>query len=139
MTGTRLTTRGALVLLLLGYLAGYAAALLLSSSRPLGVAFLAVSVAVALFTRRADLLSLVVCPPLLFFAAVLLGTWLSTLGSDNLTLAVGLGVFTRLADTAPWLLTGTLATVLICWVRGLPDNLRELQDEMVPGARRSRR
>lgn len=127
------------MLLLVACLVGYAVTLFFTSSRPLGVTYLAAGIAVALFTRRASLLSFVVCPPLVFFLAVLIGTWLSTLGSDNLTLAVALGVMTRLADTAPWLFAGTVAILLICWMRGLSDNVRELQEELVPGARRPSR
>lgn len=137
--GPRLTIRGALVLLLLACLAGYGLAVMLGGSNALGVTFLAAGVLVALFTRRSDLLSFAVSPPLIFFTAVLIGTWLTTLGSENLLVAVTVGVLSRLADTAPWLFAGTLATLLICWARGLSDNVRELQEALVPGARRSSR
>lgn len=84
----------------------------------------------ALATRPADLLALVVSPPLVFFAATLTAVLVTTLGQGSLLRGVTVGVLTALAATAPWLFLGTLLVVLITLPRGLLANIRELRDKL---------
>lgn len=105
-------------------------------SRWLGVPLLAgagfaIGCALAAFaTRPADLLTLVVSPPLVFFAATFAVEFATTLGNGSLVRGVTVGVLTTLAATAPWLFFGTVLTVVICLSRGLMTNVRELQDKL---------
>jgi uncharacterized protein DUF6542 len=125
-----LTGRGGIVVV---FVAGLAGALL---SRWLGVGLLAGfgfvvgCVLAALATRQADLLTLVVSPPLVFFVVTLLAELLSSLTEESLWRAVLVGLVTSLAATAPWLFLGTLLVALITIPRGLPAALRELRTRL---------
>jgi hypothetical protein len=85
----------------------------------------------AFATRPADLLTLVVSPPLVFFAATVAVEVVTTLGHGSLLRGVTVGVLTSLAATAPWLFLGTLLVLLVCLARGLTRNVRELRDKLV--------
>ncbi|NKZ06340.1 DUF6542 domain-containing protein [Actinomadura latina] len=92
----------------------------------------AIGCALAAFaTRPADLLTLVVSPPLMFFAATFTVVFATTLGQGSLLRGVTVGVLTALAATAPWLFFGTLLVLVICLARGLMTNVRELRDKLV--------
>jgi hypothetical protein len=92
----------------------------------------AIGCALAAFaTRPADLLTLVVSPPLVFLAATLTVVFATALGGGSLLRAVTVGVFTALAATAPWLFFGTLLVVVVCLARGVLTNARELHDKLV--------
>lgn len=125
-----LTGRGGIVVM---FGAGVACGLL---SRWLGVPLLAgagfaIGCALAAFaTRPADLLTLVVSPPLVFFAATVTVVFTTALGDGSLLRALTVGVFTALAATAPWLFFGTALVVVICLARGLMTNVRELRDKL---------
>ncbi|WP_207945953.1 DUF6542 domain-containing protein [Actinomadura sp. 7K534] len=125
-----LTGRGGIVVI---FGAGVVCGLL---SRWLGVPLLAgagfaIGCALAAFaTRPADLLTLVVSPPLVFFAATFAVEFATTLGNGSLLRGVTVGVLAALAATAPWLFFGTLLTVVICLSRGLMTNVRELRDKL---------
>lgn len=91
----------------------------------------AIGCALAAFaTRPADLLTVVVSPPLVFFAATLAVEFTTTVGSGSLVRGLTVGVLTTLASTAPWLFFGTLLVVVICLARGLMTNVRELRDKL---------
>ncbi|WP_030165221.1 DUF6542 domain-containing protein [Spirillospora albida] len=91
----------------------------------------AVGCALAAFaTRPADLLTLVVSPPVMFFAATFLAVLVTSLGDGSLLRALTVGVFTALAATAPWLFFATLLVLVIAMARGLPANVRELRDKL---------
>ncbi|MEV0662551.1 DUF6542 domain-containing protein [Actinomadura luteofluorescens] len=126
-----LTGRGGIVVM---FAAGVLCGLL---SRWFGVPLLAgagfaIGCALAAFaTRPADLLTLVVSPPLVFLAATLTVVLATTLGGGSLLRGVTVGVFTALAATAPWLFFGTLLVVVICLARGVLTNARELHDKLV--------
>ncbi|MEU9839098.1 DUF6542 domain-containing protein [Actinomadura sp. NPDC048032] len=126
-----LTGRGGIVVM---FAAGVLCGLL---SRWFGVPLLAgagfaIGCALAAFaTRPADLLTLVVSPPLVFLAATLTVVLVTTLGDGSLLRGVTVGVFTALAATAPWLFFGTLLVVVICLARGVLTNARELHDKLV--------
>ncbi|WP_205718674.1 DUF6542 domain-containing protein [Actinomadura sp. WMMA1423] len=92
----------------------------------------AIGCALAAFaTRPADLLTLVVSPPLVFLAATLTVVLATGLGGGSLLRGLTVGVFTALAATAPWLFFGTLLVVVICLARGVLTNARELHDKLV--------
>jgi hypothetical protein len=92
----------------------------------------AIGCALAAFaTRPADLLTLVVSPPLVFLAATLTVVFATALGGGSLPRAVTVGVFTALAATAPWLFFGTLLVVVVCLARGVLTNARDLHDKLV--------
>ncbi|TDC64528.1 hypothetical protein E1200_20120 [Actinomadura sp. GC306] len=126
-----LTGRGGIVVI---FAAGVVCGLL---ARLLGVPLLtgagfAIGCALAAFaTRPADLLTLVVSPPLVFFAATFAVEFATTLGNGSLVRGLTVGVFTTLAATAPWLFFGTVLTVVICLSRGLMTNVNELRDKLV--------
>ncbi|MFB4310717.1 DUF6542 domain-containing protein [Actinomadura sp. GTD37] len=82
-------------------------------------------------TRPADLLTLVVSPPLVFFAATFTVVFATTLGQGSLLRGLTVGVLAALAATAPWLFFGTLLVVVICLARGMMTNVRELRDKLV--------
>ncbi|MGH3239919.1 MAG: DUF6542 domain-containing protein [Spirillospora sp.] len=91
----------------------------------------AVGCALAAFaTRPADLLTLVVSPPLVFFAATFTVVFVTTLGDGSLLRGMTVGVLTALASTAPWLFFGTVLVVVICLARGLRTNVKELRDKL---------
>jgi hypothetical protein len=125
-----LTGRGGIVVM---FAAGVVCGLL---SRWLGVPLLAgagfaIGCALAAFaTRRADLLTLVVSPPLVFFAATVVVVFATELGGGSLLRGVTVGVLAALAATAPWLFFGTLLVLVICLARGLMTNVRELRDKL---------
>ncbi|MEV7012491.1 DUF6542 domain-containing protein [Streptosporangium sp. NPDC051022] len=128
--GVRLTARGAFALMLATTLAGRILQALFGPSVLVGLAFLVgCGGAVALVNRR-DLLSLVVSPPLLFFAATLVAEAVGSLGATTPIQAFGLGMFTALSASAPWLFTGSLLVLVVAWRRGLAECVRELRDEL---------
>ncbi|HEY8481241.1 MAG TPA: DUF6542 domain-containing protein [Spirillospora sp.] len=91
----------------------------------------AIGCALAAFaTRPADLLTLVVSPPLVFFAATLTAEIITTLGNGSLLRSVTVGVLTSLASTAPWLFFATALVVVVSLARGLMTNVRELRDKL---------
>ncbi|WP_433245830.1 DUF6542 domain-containing protein [Actinomadura nitritigenes] len=126
-----LTGRGGVVLM---FGAALVCALL---SRWLGVGLLAgagfaIACALAAFaTRPADLLTIAVSPPLVFFLATVLAEIADALGHGSLLRALTVGLLTSLASTAPWLFFGTLLVLVITMFRGLPANVRELRGKLV--------
>ncbi|XRQ11776.1 DUF6542 domain-containing protein [Actinomadura welshii] len=84
----------------------------------------------AFATRPADLLTVLVSPPLVFLAATVAVEFATTLGNGSLVRGVTVGVLTALASTAPWLFLGTLLVVGICFARGVLANIRELRDKL---------
>jgi hypothetical protein len=91
----------------------------------------AIGCALAAFaTRPADLLTLVVSPPLVFFGATFTVVLVTTVGDGSLLRGVTVGVLTALASTAPWLFFGTGLVVVVCLARGLRTNIRDLRDKL---------
>ncbi|MDH2428860.1 DUF6542 domain-containing protein [Sphaerisporangium sp. TRM90804] len=127
--GVRLTARGAIALVfavtLVSQLAG--------STTVVGLAFGAACLAAVLLVQPRDLLSLVVTPPLVFFAATLTSAVAGALGAPSLVQALGLGLVTALSAGAPWLFAGSALVLAVAWFRGLPANVRELRDELRAG------
>ncbi len=128
--GVRLTARGAVALVLAFTLAGRVLQALFGPSALVGLAFVAgCGGAVALVNRR-DLLSLVVSPPLIFFAATLVAEALGALSATTPIQSFGLGMFTSLSVSAPWLFVGSVLVLVVAWRRGLAGCVRELREEL---------
>jgi hypothetical protein len=79
-----------------------------------------------LTTRRTDLLTLVVSPPLIFFAVSVLSAVVGSLGEDSFLVSVVFTLVTALTSSVPWLFVGAVLVVVIAIPRGLPANLRDL-------------
>lgn len=82
----------------------------------------------ARYTRPADLLTVVLTPPILFSCALLVVEAITASGS--LFLSVAAGSVVVLATLAWWLLAGMILTVGIAWPRGLPRCLREFRQDL---------
>jgi hypothetical protein len=94
-----------------------------------GGAFVAASVVAAARTQRTDLLTVVVSPPALFLAAVILGKALVAPGS--LLLSTTEGTLITLANTTPWLIVGTAANLIVAFSRGLWGNVHALAKDLM--------
>jgi hypothetical protein len=94
-----------------------------------GGAFAAATVFAAARTQRTDLLTVAVSPPALFLAAVICGKAMVSPGS--LVLSTTEGTLITLANTAPWLLVGTAANLIIAFSRGLWQNVRALAKDLM--------
>jgi hypothetical protein len=95
-----------------------------------GLAYVLGSAAAARYTRRADLITAAVAPPLVFFCLLLLGAAVSATGNTLLSVAGGSAL--SLARTAPWLFAGTAVGLIIGWFRGLPGCLAQLRSDLRP-------
>lgn len=89
-----------------------------------GGTFMAASAVAAARTQRTDLLPVAVSAPSLFLAAVVCGKALVSPGS--LLLSTTEGTLITLANTAPWLIAGTILSLIIAFSRGLWGNVRTL-------------
>jgi uncharacterized protein DUF6542 len=142
-----LTGRGAVLLMIAAFLAGLVAASWLGWPTVAGLGFVFGSAAAARYTRPADLVTVVVTGPLLFFCA-LLPVKLLTAGGNVLVSAFA-GSLLTLASVAGWLFLGVLLTVIIAWRRGMsraigqppqiprprPHTARETDGAGAPGPR----
>jgi hypothetical protein len=91
----------------------------------------------AWYTRPADLLTVVLTPPLLFSGALILVEALTA--SGGLLLSVAAGSVVVLASLALWLAVGLVVTVAIALSRGLLQCIRDLcQDLRADRARPTR-
>jgi hypothetical protein len=129
--GIRLTGRGAVLGMLAVFALGLLGASWLGWAVLAGAAFVAGSVAAALYARPRDLLMVTITPPLLFCVALVVVKAATATG--NAALATAEGVAVTLAGVAPWLLAGTALSLAIAWARGLPQCVRELRDGLRPG------
>ena len=96
-----------------------------------GLAFVAGCVLAARYAATAALFTVVVSPPLLFLAAVILVSAMT--GPGGLVMSVVVGSVVTLASVAPWLAAGMVLTVIIAWIRGLPGCIRDLRQELRSG------
>lgn len=113
-----------------GALLGSAVGAALGVREAQGVAFAAGCLLAVLTTRRTDLLTLVVSPPLLFFLASLLTACLSSFGEKSFLLSMALTVMATLTANAAWLFLGSVLVVIIAVPRGLPACLRDLGERV---------
>lgn len=91
-----------------------------------GLVFVAACVLAALFTKPADLPTLVVAPPMVYFLATLTAELAAALGGGSVWRSLFIAVPLELGARAPWLLAGTAAAFAIAWRRGLPEVWREI-------------
>jgi hypothetical protein len=127
----RLTGRGAVLGMALMFTMGLLLASWLGVTVLAGIFFVAGCGLAARYTRPADLLTVVLTPPVLFLGALLFveaGT-----ASGSLLLSVVAGSVVVLASLALWLLAGVLLTVVIAWRRGLPQCLRDFRRDLRTG------
>ncbi|WP_433181205.1 DUF6542 domain-containing protein [Actinoallomurus sp. CA-150999] len=91
-----------------------------------GLFFVVGCLLAVLATRRTDLLTLVVSPPLLFFLVTLVSALIGSVGEKSFLLSTVVAVAAKLTSSVPWLFVGAVLVVLIAVPRGLPANLRDL-------------
>jgi hypothetical protein len=85
-----------------------------------GAAFVCGCGAVTYYTRTSGLRSVVVAPPLLFFA----GSTCAELITAPGTFLAATGILVTLGTSAPWLFTGTALTVVVAIGRGYRPAIR---------------
>ncbi|HEX2315348.1 MAG TPA: DUF6542 domain-containing protein [Thermomonospora sp.] len=129
-SATTVTGRGGVVILFAVGLLGALAARWLDLGVAAGLGFVAGCALAALTTRPADLLTLSVCPPLVFLVVTVVAEVLTSFGADSLAREVLVGLATTLATTAPWLFLGTVLVVVIAIPRGLPATVRDLRTRL---------
>lgn len=91
-----------------------------------GLVFVAACALAALFTKPADLPTLVAAPPLVYFLATLVVEVGGALGGGSVLRSVLISVPLELGARAPWLLAGTALGFVIALRRGLPEVWREI-------------
>lgn len=102
-----------------------------------GFGFAAGSAAAAGCTRRQELLIVATTPPAVFLVAVTCAE-LITLHLDHVAASFGpvlAGIFLTLSSTAPWMFGGLAGALVIASVRGLPQCIRDLREELAGRAR----
>ncbi|HEY3957837.1 MAG TPA: DUF6542 domain-containing protein [Streptosporangiaceae bacterium] len=125
--GVRLTGRGALIVVFALCLVGLAVSGWLHWGIMTGLVFVAASVLAAARTQRSDLLVVAVTPPALFLIAVIC---VKALGSAGDVLSTLEGTLITLANTAPWLIIGTVLSLIVAFSRGMWDNIRTLRKDL---------
>jgi hypothetical protein len=128
-----LTGRGAIVVIFAFGLLGSLLAPQLGLGLMAGLLFVVGCVLAAVATRRADLLTLAVSPPMVFLAATLITQCVYALGDKSILQSAFAGLVLALAAGAPWLFLGTALVVGIAMSRGLMDDLRELRVRLAAG------
>ncbi len=96
-----------------------------------GAAFVCGCGAVTYYTRTSGLRSVVVAPPLLFFAGSTCAELLTAPG----TLLAAAGILVTLGTSAPWLFTGTALTVVVAIGRGYRPAFRRPGGSSARGGR----
>jgi hypothetical protein len=109
-----LTGRGAVVALFASCLLGLLVTAWTGLAAVSDVMFVMTCGLVACYTRVSGLRTVVVCPPLAFFA----GSVLAQLITAPDTFSAAAGILVTLGGSAPWLFTGTGLTVAIALGRG---------------------
>jgi hypothetical protein len=134
----KLTGRGAVVMLFVASFFGLLLAAWTGWSALGDVIFLLACGAVTRYTRPSGLRTVVVCPPLTFFAGCVFAEVLTASGG----FAIAEGILVTLATSAPWLFIGTGLTIAIAFGRGwrpkLPGRLTGDLRTAVRDARPSR-
>jgi hypothetical protein len=101
-----------------------------------GASFVIGSVGAAWYTKRRDLLTVTVSPPLLFFFALICVKALTAKGSTIISTVEGTAL--TLANVAPWLFAGVVLSLIVAWVRGLPQCVADLRRDLRPDLPRPR-
>ena len=92
-----------------------------------GLGFVAGCGLAAMTTRSADLVTLVVSPPLVFLAITVISEFAGAVGERSLPRSMAVGVVTTFASSAPWLFFGTVLAIVLALPRGLPATLSALR------------
>jgi hypothetical protein len=121
-----LTGRGGVVVVFACTLLGAIIGSLLGLHPAQGFLFVVGCLLAVVTTRRTDLLTLVVSPPLIFFLVSLLVAVTGSLGEKSFLVSMLLTLVTTLTSSMPWLFVGAVLVVVVAVPRGLPANLREL-------------
>jgi hypothetical protein len=124
----KLTGRGAVLGMAVVFTVGLLAATWLGVIMLAGIFFVLGCGLAAWYTRPADLLTVVLTPPLLFSGALIVVEALTASGS--LFLSVAAGSVVVLASLALWLATGLVVTVAIAWYRGLLQCIKDLRRDL---------
>ena len=125
-----LTGRGAVAGMLVLFFLILLVASLLQWGFLAGASFVIGSVGAAWYTKRRDLLTVAVSPPLLFFAALVCVKALTAKGSTIISTVEGTAL--TLANVAPWLFAGVILSLIVAWVRGLPQCVADLRRDLRP-------
>jgi hypothetical protein len=125
---TRLTGRGAVMVMLAVFALGLLVASWLGWPVLAGASFVIGSVAAVLYVRPGDLLMVTIAPPLLFGIALVAVKAATATGSVALSVAEGIAI--TMAEVAPWLFAGVVLTLVIAWARGLRGCVRELRQDL---------
>jgi hypothetical protein len=88
-----------------------------------GAGFVTGCALAALATRKGDLLTLVVSPPLVFFVVSVTSEFAAAVGEESMLRSTFVGIVTTFAAQAPWLFLGTALVVVIALPRGLMTSL----------------
>jgi hypothetical protein len=80
------------------------------------------------YARREALLLVVIAPPALFLAALVIAELVTATGST--LLATAEGTLLALATGAPWLFGITVVALVAAMVRGLPQSVRDFKAEL---------
>jgi hypothetical protein len=99
-----------------------------------GAAFVCGCGAVTYYTRPSGLRSVVVAPPLMFFAGATCAELITAPG----TLLAAAGILVTLGTSAPWLYTGTALTVVVAIGRGYRPAFRRPGGSFARGPARFR-
>lgn len=129
---TRMTARGAVVVMFLLFLMGILAAGWLHLELLNGLSFVTGCVLATCYSRRDALLAAVVTPPLVFMAALVTAELLTSHADTvrhSLTSAAE-GIILTLAAVALWLFSGVIIGLIVALLRGLPQCVRELGAEL---------
>jgi hypothetical protein len=125
---TRLTGRGAVMVMLAVFALGLLVASWLGWPVLAGASFVIGSVAAVFYVRPGDLLMVTTVPPLLFGIALVAVKAATATGSVVLSVAEGMAI--TMAEVAPWLFAGVVLTLVIAWARGLRGCIRELRQDL---------
>jgi hypothetical protein len=123
----RLTGRGAVLLMVAACALGLLAQSVTGWAVLAGLGFAAGAAAAARYTKPADLLTVAVTPPLVFFCVLLVFKGVSATG--NVLFSIAGGSALSLAGVAPWLFVGTAVSLTIAFFRGLPGCIADLRRE----------
>jgi hypothetical protein len=129
---TRLTGRGAVVIMFWIFFLGTLMAGWLGLGVLTGLSFVAGCALAARYTKRENLLTVVATPPLVFLIALIIAESLTSHGANarHTIESIAAGIVLTLASVAPWLFTGVIAGLIIAMARGLPGCIRDFAAEL---------
>lgn len=130
--GLQVTVRGALVGMFCIFLLACLMASWLHIAVLAGLGYAASCVLAPFFVRRHALLHVVIAPPAIFMASVIITQVLTAQGTSRHGRAMSVleGTLLTLAGIAPWLLAGTALDVGGAMTRGLPECVRQIAAEL---------